>query len=77
MSNGLPWIYRGSLSHRRKIEFQFPMLKKNLWIIMIILLTLLLMAIVIWVFDRRIEKINARMKSSAVLSGIKQKSLKS
>jgi hypothetical protein len=44
------------------------MLKKNLAIIIIILLTLLLMVIVIWLFDRRIKKIDGKMRPVATRS---------
>jgi len=37
------------------------MVKKNLSIILVILFTLLLIAIVIWVFDKRIESIGKGM----------------
>ena len=37
--------------------FFMDMLKKNLSIILVILLTMLLVAMVIWVFNRRIETI--------------------
>jgi len=43
------------------------MLKKNLSIIIIVLLTLLLMAVVIWIFNKRIEKIEKRMNTYGVL----------
>ena len=36
--------------------------KKNLSIIIIILLSLLLIAIVIWMYDKRIESIEMKMK---------------
>ena len=42
--------------------------QKNLSIILIILLTLLLIAIVIWVFDKKIESIE-NMKRRIVLTG--------
>jgi hypothetical protein len=43
------------------------MLRKNLPIIIVILLALLLMAFVIWVFDRRIEKIKEKEKPISFL----------
>jgi len=38
------------------------MLKRNVSIILIILLALLLIAIVIWVYDKRIENVEQQMK---------------
>jgi len=38
------------------------MLKKNLSIIIVVMLTLVLIAIVIWLFDKRIENIEMKMK---------------
>jgi len=43
------------------------MLKKNLSIIIIVLLTLLLMAVVIWIFNKRIEKIEKENKANHYL----------
>jgi hypothetical protein len=40
-------------------------LKKKLSIILVILLTILLIAMVIWVFDKRIETIENKMNSTA------------
>jgi len=37
------------------------MLKRNLSIILIILLTLLLIAIVVWLYDKRIEDVEKKM----------------
>jgi len=41
------------------------MQKKNISIILIILLTVLLLAFVIWMFDRKIENIEKKMKQSS------------
>jgi len=38
------------------------MLKKNLSIILVVLITLLLIAMVIWVFDKRIKSIDKKIK---------------
>ena len=43
------------------------MLKKNLSIILVVLLTILLMAIVIWIFNRRIEKIGMTNKANSYI----------
>jgi hypothetical protein len=40
------------------------MLRKNLSIILVVLLTLLLIALVIWVFDKRIKSIDKKIKPS-------------
>lgn len=42
------------------------MLKKNLSIILIIFLMLLLIAVVFWVFNRRIESIGKKMKMTTM-----------
>ena len=44
------------------------MVKKNLSIIVVVLLTILLMAIVIWIFNRRIEKIGVKSKADSYIS---------
>jgi cbb3-type cytochrome oxidase subunit 3 len=46
------------------------MIKKNLSIILIVLLALLLIAIVIWVFDKRIERIKEKAKPISVSSTV-------
>jgi len=38
------------------------MLKKNLSIIIVVLLTIVLIAIVIWLFDKRIERIDQQLR---------------
>jgi len=38
------------------------MLKKNLSIIIVVLVALVMIAIVIWLFDKRIENIEMKMK---------------
>jgi hypothetical protein len=40
------------------------MLKKNISIILIVLLTLLLLAFVIWMFDKKIETLETKMNHS-------------
>jgi cbb3-type cytochrome oxidase subunit 3 len=41
------------------------MLKKNLSIVVIVLLAMLLMAVVIWIYNRRIENIEMNMRQKA------------
>jgi cbb3-type cytochrome oxidase subunit 3 len=43
------------------------MLRKNLTLIIVVLLALVLMALVIWVFNRRIEKIGKENKATSSL----------
>jgi len=44
------------------------MLRKNLSIIIVVLIALLLMALVIWVFGRRIEKIEKKNRTNISLN---------
>jgi len=44
------------------------MLRKNLSIILIVLLAMLLIAMVIWVFNKRIESIGKKMKITLIHS---------
>jgi len=46
------------------------MLKKNLSLILIVLMALLMIAVVIWVFDRRIKRIKEKAKPIFVSSAI-------
>jgi flagellar basal body-associated protein FliL len=48
--------------------FVMGMLKKNLSIILVILLTLLLVAMVIWLFNKRIEGLEKGKSNSAVVN---------
>jgi cbb3-type cytochrome oxidase subunit 3 len=50
------------------------MQKKNFYVILIVLLALLLIAIVVWVFDRRINKIRKETEPAIMQNFIYKKS---
>jgi hypothetical protein len=52
------------------------MLKKNLSIVLVLLLTLLLIMFVFWLFDKRIKSIDKKIKPSATYSKINKSSPK-
>jgi uncharacterized membrane protein YidH (DUF202 family) len=48
------------------------MVKKNFLIILIILITILLIAFVVWAYDKRIESIENKMQTNKTYSSVKQ-----
>jgi hypothetical protein len=51
--------------------------KRNLSVIVVVLLTLLLIAIVIWIYDKKMQEANKRMHQSAFSSTSLQTKIKS
>jgi predicted Na+-dependent transporter len=56
-----------NLTAAHKGRFQCTMLKKHLLVIIIILLAFLLMVIVMWVFSKRIERIDDQIKAGFII----------